>query len=103
MDPHAKGVLVFDGRPIIATQFPDAVRKAIADAKPGDLRFYTSPENHFYVLAIQDVTPARPRPYEQVQEEIAKKVLDVKFQKAVVAYAEKLRSLSDVKVYLKAS
>ena len=55
------------------------------------------------VLAAQDVVAAQPQPYEEVRREIAEKVLDVKIQKAVEEYAEKLRALSDVRVYLKAS
>jgi hypothetical protein len=55
------------------------------------------------VLAAQDVVAAQPQPYEQVRREIAEEVLDVKIQKAVEEYAEKLRALSDVRVYLKAS
>ena len=103
MGGKRKGILPFDGRPILTSELPAGVQKAVAEAKAGDARLYASAENHFYVLAVEQVVAAGRRPYAQVREEIAKKVLDAKIQKAVKEYAEKLRSLSDVRVYLKAS
>jgi parvulin-like peptidyl-prolyl isomerase len=102
VDPNAKGALAFDGRPIMTTELPDGIQKAVAGAKAGDLRLYASPENHVYVLSVQDVVPATPRPYDDVKGDVAKKVLERAMEHAIVAYAEKLRSLSDVKVYLTA-
>ncbi len=103
VDPNARGVMSFDGRPIMTSELPEGVQKTVTGAKAGDARLYASPENHFYVLAVEQVVPASPQPYEQLREELAKKVLDVKVQKAVDDYAATLRSLSDVKVYLKDS
>jgi parvulin-like peptidyl-prolyl isomerase len=101
--PGTKGVLSFDGPPIMTTELPEGVRRAVAGARSGDARLYASPEKHFYVLAIERVVEAAPQPFEQVRGEIAKKVLAAKVQQGVQQYAEKLRALSDVKVYLKGS
>jgi len=98
-----KGVLTFDGKPLMTTELPEGVRKAIAGAKAGDVRLWASPQKHVYVLAVQQVVAAAPRPYEQVRREIARKVRDAAIREAVERYAEKLRALSDVRVYLKAS
>ena len=103
VDRNTRGLLSFDGRPIMTSELPDGVQKAVAGARAGQFRLYASPEHHFYVLAVQDVVAAQPRPYEQVRGEVAREVLAVKVQKAVEEYAEKLRALSEVKVYLKAS
>jgi len=103
VSPNTTGVLSFDGKPIMTTELPDGVRKAVAGARSGDARLYASPERHFYMLAIERVVEAAPQPFEQVRGEIAKKVLAAKVQKAVEEYAEKLRALSDVRVYLKGS
>jgi parvulin-like peptidyl-prolyl isomerase len=97
------GVLSFDGKAIMTTELPDGVRKAVAGARTGDARLYASPEKHFYALLIERVVEAAPQPFEQVRGEIAKKVLAAKVQKAVEEYAEKLRALSEVRVYLKGS
>ena len=101
--PGTTGLLSFDGRLIVTTELPDGAQKAVAGARSGDTRLYASPEKHFYVLVIDRVVEAAPRPYEQVRKEIVEKVVTAKVQKAVEGYAEKLRALSDVKVYLKGS
>lgn len=103
VDPGAKGVLVFDGRPIVTSALPEGVRKAVAGARAGDARLYASPEQHLYVLFVQGLVPSEPVPYEQVRKEISEKILHVKLRTAMEEYADKLRSLSNVKVYLKAS
>ncbi len=103
VDPGAKGVLIFDGRPIIIGELPEGVRTAVAGTKAGDVRLYESPDKRYYALAVQDVVASQTRPLDQVRKEIGEKVLDVKIKEAVEEYARKLRSLSDVKVYLKAS
>lgn len=101
VDKNVKGVLSFDGRLIITTDLPEGVRKAILGAKTGDSRLYASPEGHFYALAILEVAPSKAQSYEETKQEIAKRVFEEKRKKAVEEYADKLRSLSDVKVYLK--
>jgi hypothetical protein len=100
VDRNAKGLLSFDGRPIMTGQLPEGIQKAVAGAKAGDLRLHASPENHVYVLSVQQVVPATPKPYEDVKAEVAKKVLDRTMATAIAEYAAKLRSLSDVRVYL---
>jgi parvulin-like peptidyl-prolyl isomerase len=103
VDPNAGQVMSFDGRPIITSELPDEVRKAVAGTVAGDIRLHEGPDRRVYVLVIQGVVAAQPQPLEQVRREIAEKVLDVKLKQAVEEYAAKLRSLSVVEVYLKAS
>ena len=103
VDPNAADILSFDGRPIMTSELPEAVRKAVAGAAAGDTRLHAGPNRRFYVLAIQDVVASQPQPYEQVRREIAEKVFDVKLRRAVEEYTGKLRGLSVVEVYLKAS
>jgi hypothetical protein len=87
----------------MTSELPDDVRQAVAGGAAGDARLYAGPDRRIYVLTIQDVVAAQPQPYDQVRREIAEKVLDVKLQQAVEEYAAKLRSLSVVEVYLRAS
>jgi parvulin-like peptidyl-prolyl isomerase len=103
LDPNTAGVLSFDDRPVMTSELPDGVRKALAAATPGDARLYTSPEHHVYVLRVDQLVPAVPRPFDEVKGEIATKVANEKIEQAIADYAEKLRALSDVKVYLKPS
>jgi hypothetical protein len=101
VDKNTKGLLTLEGKVIITKDLPEGVQKAIHGARAGDFRFYQGPDGHFYVLAIQDVIPSKPQPYEEARETIAKKVFNDKVKKAVEDYADKLRAVSDVKIYLK--
>jgi hypothetical protein len=47
------------------------------------------------------VIPAKPQPYAETREAIAKILYNEKLNKAVEEWAEKLRAVSEVKVYLK--
>jgi len=101
VDQNAKGVLSFEDRLIMTDEIPEGVRKTIAGAKVGDIRLYASTEGHIYVLVILEVVPSKPQPYDQARSEIAQRLFQEKQKRAVEEYADKLRSLSDVKVYLK--
>jgi hypothetical protein len=95
------GLLTFDGRPVTTDSMPAGLQKTLAGSKPGDHRLYASPEGPFYVLAVQQVIGADPRPYDEVRMEIARKLYNDKLKKAVEDYARKLRAHSKVAVYLK--
>jgi hypothetical protein len=87
---------------VLATKsLPEGVQKVVSGARSGDLRLYASPEGHFYVLSIQEVTASRPQPYPEARETIAGIVYNEKLQKAVEDWIDKLKAVSDVKVYLK--
>ncbi len=101
LDRTTRGILDLDGKLLTTRDLPEELKKAISGAKAGDFRLYQSSENHFYVLSIQQVAPSRPQPYEEAREKVAQKVYDDKLKRAVEDYADKLRALSDVKVYLK--
>jgi hypothetical protein len=98
---NSKDVLNFEGKFLTTKDLPEGVRKSVSGAKPGDFRLYESPEGYFYALAIQDVIPAKPEPFEEAKKKIAEIVFDDKIKKAVEEWAEKLRTVSDVKIYLK--
>jgi parvulin-like peptidyl-prolyl isomerase len=100
-DRNAKGVWSFDGKPIMTHDLPEGMQKVIAGARAGDIRLYASGDGYFYALAIQDVIPSKPQPYEEARQTLAQRVVSDKVKKAVEDYAGKLRSASDVKVYLK--
>jgi len=93
--------LDFDGKLLTLQDLPAGVQKAISGARPGDSRLYASPQGHFYALSVQEVVPSKPQPYNEVREGIAKKVYDDKLKKTFEEYANKLRALSEVKIYLK--
>ena len=51
-----------------------------------------APRATFYVLAVQQVIAPDAKPYDEVREEIAKKLYGEKLKKHVEAYAGKLRA-----------
>jgi parvulin-like peptidyl-prolyl isomerase len=101
VDPNTKGVLSFDGRLLTVRDLPEGVRRAIDGAKTGDSRLFAGPENYFYVLFVQEAIPPKPQPYAETRETIARTIYNQKLTRAVEEYADKLRALSDVKIYLK--
>lgn len=101
VEGNAKGVWSFDGKPVMTQDLPDGMQKALAGARVGDVRLYSSRDGYFYALAIQDVIPSKPQPYQDARQTLAQRVMNDKVTKAVEEYAGKLRSASDVKVYLK--
>jgi hypothetical protein len=101
LDSNTPGLLNLEGKHLTVKDLPDDLRKAVAGTRSGDLRLYESSQGHFYALVIQEVVPSRPQPYQEAREEIARKVYNEKMKKAIEDLADKLRALSDVKIYLK--
>jgi hypothetical protein len=101
LDKSTQGLVVFEGNVLATSSLPDGVQKVVSGARSGDLRLYASPEGYFYILSIQEVTASRPQPYEEARETVARIVYNEKLQKAVEDWADKLRAVSDVKIYLK--
>ena len=101
VDKSSQGIIDLDEKLLTTKDLPEGVQKSVSGAKTGDLRLFESPEKHFYVLFIKEVIPPRPQPYPEAREKIAKKIYGEKITKAVEEYADKIRAVSDVKVYLK--
>lgn len=95
------GVLAFTGRPVTTGSMPEPLRKALADARAGDVRFYASQEGHYYALNVLEVVEPGTRPYEEVRTQIATALHGAKLKKGVEDYAAKLRALAKIEVYLK--
>ncbi len=101
VNKNAKNLLSFEGNLLTVKSLPEGVQKVVSGARSGDLRLYESPEGYFHVLAVKDMIPAKPQLFEEAKKKIAKIVFDDKLKKGVEEWAEKLRAVSDVKVYLK--
>lgn len=95
-----QGLMVLEGNVLATKSLPEGVQEVVSGAKSGDLRLYASPEGYFYVLSIQEVTASRPQPYAEARETIAGIVYNEKLQKAVEDWIDKLKAVSDIKVYL---
>lgn len=94
------GLLTFDARPVTTDSLPEGVQKAIAGTRAGEYRLYASPEGHVYLLGVQQVIEAAPKPYDEVKQAIAKKLYGERLTKSIEDYAGKLRVHSTVTTYL---
>jgi parvulin-like peptidyl-prolyl isomerase len=99
VDPNARGILKFDGQLVTQDSLPEKVQKAVSGANAGDFRLYESPQGQFYVLYVYQVVPAKVQPFEEVRQEIAKKVFDEKLKKSVELWADQLKAYYPVKIY----
>ena len=79
---------------------PENMVKTVAGAKSGDFKLSAGPEGRFSVLSIQEVIPARQQTFEEVMQEIRKKVFEATLDKAMKDWIHKLREAADVKIYL---
>lgn len=101
VEPAARALAITDGKPIATDSLPEELRRSLANPKAGDIRLHAGPEGQFYVLAIQDVVAARPRPYEEVREAVAKKLYGEKVAKSMDEYIRRLRAASTIQIHLK--
>jgi peptidyl-prolyl cis-trans isomerase C len=100
-DAH-KDPLFSGGRIVLAKDdMPEDMRKAVSGAKAGDARLYTGGER-FFVLALEEITPSRVKPFEEVREVIRKKIFNEKFNQAVEDWFPKLREAGDVRIFIAA-
>jgi parvulin-like peptidyl-prolyl isomerase len=101
LENNTKGLIRFEGNPVATKSLPEGLQRVVLGARSGDLKLYASPEDHFYVLSIIEVVPPKPQPYEEARGIIGHKVFQEKLGKTVEAWADKLRAVSDIKIYLK--
>ncbi len=96
-------VISFPGTTVATKNLPEGVRHALSGAKSEEYRLYESPEGYFYILYVRDVVPPALQHFEEVREEIRKKVFNEKLNASVGEWADKLRAAADVKIYLSGS
>jgi parvulin-like peptidyl-prolyl isomerase len=101
VDKDAEGLIPFVGTVIATGDLNEDVLKVISGARSGDVRLYTSPEKYYYVLNIQDVFPSQPLPFDDVKKEISGRMFKDELNKSIDDWADKLRKVYEVKVYLK--
>lgn len=99
VDLDVPGILKFADRPITIDSLPADVQKATAGVKSGDFRLYAAPGGPFYVLYIQQTVAPRTKPFEEVKDEVAKKVYNDKLKKSVEFWADQIGKYYPVKIY----
>ncbi len=99
IDKSTEGLLDFGNTPVVTSELPEDIQKAISGAGSGDLRMYVSPEKFYYILYIKEMIPSKPQPFEDAKDSIYDKVLKNKLSKAVDDWTDKLRKNSDIRIY----
>ena len=100
VDKSDPDLIPFTGKTVATLYFPQGVQRVLSGAKENEYRLYESPQKHFYVLYVMAVVPSSIEPYEEVRQQIAKKIFNRKLNASVEDWADKLRDSADVKIYL---
>jgi parvulin-like peptidyl-prolyl isomerase len=99
-DPKTAGNLLESGDTLLLTaSLPEGIRKAVSGAAEGDYRIYGEAGGPSYVFHIREIELPKPLPYETVRNIIERKVWFDKRQKAFRDWEEKLRKVSEVKIF----
>lgn len=96
----SESLLEFSGKLLVMKNFPEPLQKVIADAKPGDIRLYQTPDGFFYALLVQDMFPAKASPIEAERKEINKKIFGLKLNEALEEWGEKLEKEYSVTLFI---
>ena len=99
-DKDTENLLNFGENLLMVPSLSADVRQALTGAKPGDFRLATGPDGRFYILSVLEVTPARRQSLEEVTMAIAQKVFNVKLERSLEDWAEKLKQEARVEIFL---
>jgi parvulin-like peptidyl-prolyl isomerase len=100
VDKEAPDLLKFDEELLLLKALPEGVQKVVDGAHAGDYKMYASPEGYFYDLYVLKVVPPRAQTFEEVRNDIFTKLFPQKLNDALEEWAKKLRTASNVKIYL---
>ncbi len=93
-----KGALDFGEGLITFSSMPGGAQKLLADATEGSERLFAY-SNLSYVLFVEKDVPAKPRSFDAVKEDIARKVYAQKFNQAAEGWVSKLKKAYKVQIY----
>lgn len=91
--------LVDENKTFSAKGLDDALMQLISGAKVGEYRVYSKGDVH-YVVQIKEHLPAKPRPYIQVRKAILQRLSEIKLNKQMKSWTEKLRKAYPVRLYV---
>ncbi|BCG48300.1 hypothetical protein GEOBRER4_n3186 [Citrifermentans bremense] len=97
---NARGLLQFNDEALTLQNMPEQMQKVVKGARKGDYRLYESPEGYAYALFIKEKEEAKPRPLEEVKDEVGQKVAWLNMTQDIEKWFKKLREAYPVKIYL---
>jgi hypothetical protein len=100
IDRKDEAASLFKNALLSVTAMPEELRDAAETARPGDALLYSSPENHHYVVTIEEVFPSRPQAYESARESIAKILWQKRLGELIDDWSEKLREAYETRIFV---
>jgi hypothetical protein len=100
VDKENEAASVFDNALLSLTAMPDELHEAAERARQGDALLYSSPEGYHYVVIIDKVFPAEAQPYEAARGPIAKILFQVKLEKLIDEWSEKLKEAYETRIFV---
>jgi parvulin-like peptidyl-prolyl isomerase len=97
---EGEALVNFDGATVAATAMPDDLAKQLAGAKKGDYRLWASEQKQFHAILVLDAIPPEPQPFADAKQKIHDKVFEERVNGSIKAWADKLRKVHPVKIYL---
>ncbi len=73
---------------------------ALAGARAGDVRVFSSVDATHYVVQVVDYVAPKPQPYEEVRDAIARRLYAAHVNDAIIEWGKKLRAAYEVKTYI---
>ena len=92
--------LEVDGTTVTATSMPEGLASVLSGASAGECRIFAASSEENYAIFVVDKAPARVQPFDEVKEEIGKKVFKEKLARSVEDWAKKLRQAHEVNVFV---
>jgi hypothetical protein len=85
---------------LAAPSMPPGLVKALVGSATGDYRLFTSSDSQYYVIHVVESIPSKVQPYAEAREAVATAVYDEKVLQAIKDYADKLRPVRQVEVFV---
>jgi hypothetical protein len=85
---------------VVASSLPSELGKALVGSTTGEYRLYAPSENEVVVVRVVEAISPKAQPYLEVREQVARGAYDEKMKKAVQEYAEKLRAVRQVEIFI---
>jgi hypothetical protein len=85
---------------VVSSSLPPELGKALAGSASGEYRLYAPSESEVVVVRVVEGIPPKAQPYLEVREQVARGAYDEKMKQAVRDYAEKLRAVRKVEIFI---
>ena len=90
---------VVDGQDSLGIGYVDTISKTIFSLKKGEMTDVVDVSGTYYIFRMEDYQPARDRPFEEVQQQVASDYYSQKLSKAYQKLIDQVLRAEEVKLY----